>query len=77
MEIDEDDDYAPSPEEIASEEEEEPLMMQDADAWDDFLHYVQLLQTEWASPEGDTDNYRRKRGLEFFNAGASILGLPA
>ena len=69
MEIDEDDEYAPSPEEIAAEEEEEPLMMQNAEAWDDFLDYVNLLQMDWAAPEEDTDLYRKRRAVEFFNAG--------
>ena len=76
MEIDEDDDYAPSAEEIAAEEEEEPLMMQNAEAWDDFMLYVKLLQEPLASPESDTDNYRSKRALEFFNAGAPVPCLP-
>ena len=77
MEIDEDDDYAPSAEEIAAEEQEEPLMMSNAGAWDDFLvEYVKLVQDPWTSPEADTDNYRRKRALELFNAGVSVPCLP-
>ena len=76
MEIDEDDDYAPSAEEIAAEEQEEPLMMSNAGAWDDFLEYVKLVQDPWTSPDADTDNYRRKRALELFNAGVSVPCLP-
>ena len=76
MEIDEDDDYAPSAEEIAAEEQEEPLMMSNAGAWDDFLEYVKLVQDPWTSLEADTDNYRRKRALELFNAGVSVPCLP-
>ena len=71
MEVDEDDEYAPTEEEIADEEEEEPLMMSNAEAWDDFLAYIELLQEPWAAPEADDDNYRRKRALEFFNAGSA------
>ena len=54
MEIDEDDDYAPTEDEIRQEEEEEPTMMQNVDAWDDFLAYVALLQSDWATPDEDT-----------------------
>ena len=57
MEIDEDDEYAPTLEEIEEEEREEPTMMQNAEAWDDFLAYVNLVQTPWASPDEDTDVY--------------------
>ena len=75
MEIDEDDDYAPTEDEIRQEEEEEPTMMQNADAWDDFLAYVALLQSDWATPDEDTDNYRKKRAVEFFNAGEPRLAI--
>ena len=40
MEIDEDDPYAPTAEEIAAEEQEEPLMMLNADRWQRFLDLV-------------------------------------
>ena len=73
MEIDDDDEYAPTAEEIAEEEQEEPLMMQNAAAWDDFLDYVGLLQEPWAAPDDDTNNYRKKRAVQFFDAGV----LPA
>ena len=69
MEIYEDAEYAPTLEEIEEEEREEPTMMQNAEAWDDFLAYVNLVQTPWASPDEDTDVYRKMRALQFFNAG--------
>ena len=71
MEV-EDDEYEPTAEEIAAEEEEEPLMMANATAWDNFLEYIALTQQDWASPEEDTDLYRKRRAVEFFN-----LGMPA
>ena len=79
MEIEEDDEYAPSAEEIEQEEQEEPLMMSNAEAWDDFLEYVNLLQSDWAAPEDDTDLYRKRRALEFFNTGQrrALANCPA
>ena len=50
-------------------------MMQNADAWDDFLAFVALLQSDWATPDEDTDNYRKKRAVEFFNAGEPRLAI--
>lgn len=64
-----DDEYEPTDEEIAAEEEEEPLMMANATAWDHFLEYIALSQEPWASPEEDTDLYRKRRAVQFFNLG--------
>ena len=72
MEIDEDDEYNPSAEDIAEEEEEEPLLMANAGAWDNFLAYVHLVQEQWADPESDTDIYRKEMALKYFNAGAFV-----
>ena len=68
MEFDEE--YAPTEEEIAEEEAEEPLMMQNAASWDNFIEYVRLCQAPWAAPDDDTDDYRKARAVEFFNAGS-------
>ena len=51
-------------------------MMQNAAAWDDFLEYVQLLQEPWAAPQDDTDSYRKKRAVQFFNSGVPTLPAP-
>eukprot|EP00965_Chrysotila_dentata_P011376 371562-Pleurochrysis_carterae.AAC.2 len=59
MEVD--DEYEPTEAEIADEEAEEPLMMQNAHHWDLFLEYVKEVQTPWAPPEADTNTYRKMR----------------
>ena len=65
-----DDEYEPTAEDMEAEEEEEPLMMSNAEAWDNFLDYIRLSQAPWAPPLEDTDLYRKQRAAEFFNAGA-------
>lgn len=78
MDIDEDDEYAPSAEEIEAEETEEPLLMSNAGAWDDFLEYVGLVHQDWADkdPEMDTDLYRKEQAVRYFNAGATACPDP-
>eukprot|EP00965_Chrysotila_dentata_P067811 2243877-Pleurochrysis_carterae.AAC.1 len=38
--------------------------------WDNFLAYVIAAEKPWASPENDTDEYRKARAVDFFNLGA-------
>jgi hypothetical protein len=66
--MDYDDEYAPTPEEIAAEEKEEPLMMQNSTRWDNFLNYAWTLQKPWPQGEADIDEYREGRAVEAFNA---------
>ena len=70
MEMEEDDAYAPSADDIAEEEKEEPLMMQNADRWDHFFALVEALSRRWPQGEEDTDEYRKARAVEVFNLGA-------
>eukprot|EP00965_Chrysotila_dentata_P205210 6182821-Pleurochrysis_carterae.AAC.3 len=51
MDIDEEDEYAPSAEELHEEEQEEPLMMTNADRWDRFLEFVKEIQRPWTTEE--------------------------
>ena len=64
IEYDDEDPYAPTEEEIAAEEDEEPLMVRHAVMWDNFLGWVRDIQSEWTS---DTDEYRKQRAVRWFN----------
>ena len=67
MDTNKDDDYAPTASQIRQEEEEEPLMMENAQAWDNFIDLVDELQKPWPQDEHDTDAYRKQRALDYFN----------
>eukprot|EP00965_Chrysotila_dentata_P096838 3200496-Pleurochrysis_carterae.AAC.1 len=67
MELEEDSELGVTDEELAQEESEVPQMMQHAEMWDHFLSYVMAAERPWASPEDDTDDYRKARAVEFFN----------
>ena len=76
MELGDDEELDPTEEELEAETQEEPVMMRDAAYWDDFLELIDIIQEPWASPDGDTDAYRRGRALRAFNAGTLIyLGI--
>ena len=64
LEYESDDEYAPTSDEVAEEEKAEPLMIEHAQAWDNFLEWVRLIQTPWAS---DSDEYRKSRAVSWFN----------
>ena len=64
MQIDKDDAFAPTDAEIESEEKDEPVMMQHAEMWDNFLEWVRAVQAPW---EDDSDEYRDRRAVEYFN----------
>ena len=68
--LDDDDEYQVTPAMIAAEEKLEPLMMKDATRWDNFLSYVRLGQRAWPQGEADSDEYRKGRAVESFNAHA-------
>ena len=53
--------------EIAAEDDDEPTMMQNAKYWDDFNALVDEAQKPWATPDDDTDDYRKQRAVAFFN----------
>ena len=55
QEMEYDDEYEPTEEELAEEEAEEPLMMRNAEVWDNFLEYIHLAQDKWAPEDEDTD----------------------
>eukprot|EP00965_Chrysotila_dentata_P225645 6194893-Pleurochrysis_carterae.AAC.1 len=67
MQVDEDDEYAPTADEMREEENEEPLMMVNAERWDRFLSFVKEIQRPWAPEEEDTDLYRKERAVKYFN----------
>jgi hypothetical protein len=62
-----DDEYAPTDEEIAAEEQAEPLMMENAARWDRFLTLVSVGSAEWPQGDADSDDYRKGRAVEWFN----------
>eukprot|EP00965_Chrysotila_dentata_P210087 6185679-Pleurochrysis_carterae.AAC.1 len=41
--------------------------MEHAQMWDNFLAYIEAAERPWASPDEDTDEYRKERAVEFFN----------
>ena len=59
----------PTEEELQEEEDELPIMMRDAQYWDDFLALVDVLQEPWADPAQDTQAFRESRAVKIFNAG--------
>ena len=59
-----DDEFAPTEEQVRKESEEEPVMMQHAEMWDNFLDWVRAVQEPW---ERDDDEYRQARAVEYFN----------
>ena len=68
-----DDEYAPTDEEMQKENDEEPLMMQNAQTWDNFIALVAETSRPW--PQGvdeDTDDYRKGRALAYFNKMAVV-----
>ena len=67
FELEADDELNVTEEEIAAEEDDEPTMMQNAKYWDDFNALVEEAQKPWAAPDDDTDDYRKKRAVAFFN----------
>lgn len=67
--MDEDDEFAPTADELAAEEEAEPDMMRHAQKWDNFLEFVWLIEKPW---EQDDDAYRKQRALEYFNLCAQV-----
>ena len=64
-----DDEYEATDEDLDAEAQVEPVMMQNADRWENFLEYVDLYMKPWADEEHDTDIYRKRRAVELFNAG--------
>ena len=71
--MEEDDEYAPTEEEIEQEENEEPLMMQNALAWDNFIALIAETSRPWPQGAADTDDYRKGRALAYFNK-MSVVG---
>ena len=69
QEMDFDSEYAPTAEDIQAEEQLLPLMMENAQRWDNFLDYVRCCTAEWPQGELDTEEYRQGRALSAFNQG--------
>jgi hypothetical protein len=55
--LEEDDEYAPTAEELEQEEREEPIMMQNAARWDHFLDLVRAIHEPWPQGELDTREF--------------------
>jgi hypothetical protein len=72
QEMEHDEEYAPTPDMLEEEEREEPLMMQNAGRWDNFLALVRAFQAPWPQGELDTKDYRKGRAVEAFNLGAVV-----
>ena len=70
--MDEDDEYAPTAEDLEQEEREEPLMIQNAGRWDRFLELVHSIHKPWPQGEADTREYRERRAVEAFNLSAKV-----
>ena len=70
--MDEDDEYAPTDEELEQEEQEEPLMMRNAARWDNFLTLVRSISKAWPQGEADSTAYREERAVEAFNLSAKV-----
>ena len=70
MEMEEDEEYSPTEEDIEREEELEPLMMKNAARWDHFFGLVESISRPWPQGDMDTDEYRKGRAVEVFNLGA-------
>jgi hypothetical protein len=60
-----DDEFAPTEEEIAAEERAEPEMMRHSEMWDNYLEWVRTIQAPW--DESDSTHYREGRAVEYFN----------
>ena len=58
------DEFEPTEEEIEQEEQEEPLMLANADRWDRFLAFMADAHAPWSA---DTDAYREERAVSYFN----------
>eukprot|EP00966_Prymnesium_polylepis_P326173 7382094-Prymnesium_polylepis.1 len=72
QEMEVDDEYVPTEEELEQEEREEPLMMLNAARWDRFLSLVRSIHQPWPQGEEDTTAYREKRATEAFNLSAKV-----
>ena len=75
LQLEEDDELnlgSPTEGELAQEEMDEPVMMKNADRWDNFLSLVDESNKEWATPADDTDDYRKGRAVAFFNAATVV-----
>ena len=57
----------PTVEELEVETAAEPAMMKAATVWDNFLELKAEVNTPWAAPADDTDDYRKQRALDVFN----------
>ena len=63
MQVD-DDEFAPTEQEVNDEKAEAPTMMKHAEMWDNFLDWVRFMQEDW---ESDSDDYRKGRAVQWFN----------
>ena len=70
--MEEDDEYSPTAEDVEQEEQEEPLMMQNAEAWDHFIDLVRETSRPWPQGAEDTDEYRKGRAVAYFNKMALV-----
>ena len=72
QEMEYDDEYAPTEEDLEQEEREEPLMMRNAARWDNFLAVVRSIAVPWPQGEQDSREYREGRAVEAFNLMAKV-----
>ena len=62
----------PTDEQVAQEEKDEPLMMRNAQRWDNLLALVAASAVEWPQGEADTDDYRKGRAVKHINLAAVV-----
>ena len=65
MDVSDDDDFNPTADEVAAEQQLESLQKLNATRWDRFLRWTAAIETPWE--ESDSTSYREKRALEYCN----------
>ena len=66
-EMEHDEEYAPTAEQIAQEKKEEPLVIMNAQRWDTIFDLVRGMQAPWPQGDLDTDGYHKVRAVQTFN----------
>ena len=65
----EDDQFEPTPEEVAQEAARVPLLAKNAIRWDEMLQWCRDIETPWAE---DTLEYRKHRAVQYCNGARAV-----
>jgi hypothetical protein len=65
----EDDQFEPTPEEVAQEAARLPLLAKNAIRWDEMLQWCRDIETPWAE---DTLEYRKHRAVQYCNGARAV-----